>query len=69
MVDLFTREAIFQFLPSRKQELVLKAILNNIIWQRGVPASLKSDNAPELMQGIVRMIAEYLGIQQIVTGS
>ena len=44
--------------------LVLKAILNNIIWQRGVPASLKSDNAPELMQGIVRMIAEYLGIQR-----
>ncbi len=66
MVDLFTREALFQWLPSREQENVARTILRRIIFERGVPLSLKSDNAPELMKGIVKKICSYLNIQQIV---
>ncbi len=33
-----------------------------------VPDELRSDDAPELMQGIVRQVCAYLNIAQIVTG-
>jgi transposase InsO family protein len=68
IVDLFTREASFTYLKDRKQEKVLSTILKKIIYSRGVPKFIRSDNAPELMQGVVRQLCEYLGITQIVTG-
>jgi len=68
MVDLFTRETLLQWLPSREQSNVARTILRRIIFERGVPISLRSDNAPELMKGIVHKICAYLNIQQIVTG-
>ena len=68
IVDLFTREAMFEYLPNRGQELVAQALLNRIVFSRGVPLYLRSDNAPELMQGVAKQICEYLNIQQIVTG-
>ncbi len=44
-------------------------ILRRIVFERGVPLSLRSDNAPELMKGLVKTnICAYLNIQQIVTG-
>ena len=39
------------------------------LFSRGVPDELCSDNAPELIQGIVRQVCQYLDITQIVTGS
>jgi hypothetical protein len=54
MVDLFSRETMLEFLPDRKMERVCQAIMKRIIFSRGVPDELRSDNAPELMQGIVR---------------
>ena len=68
IVDLFTREATFTYLKDRKQEKVLSTILRKIIFDKGVPHFIRSDNAPELMQGVVRQLCEYLGIAQIVTG-
>ena len=68
MVDLFTREVLLQWLPSREQERVARTILRRIVFERGVPLSLRSDNAPELMKGVVKKICSYLNIQQIVTG-
>jgi hypothetical protein len=68
IVDLFTRETILQWLPSRKQEQVAHTILRRIIFERGVPLSIRSDNAPELMKGVIHKICKYLNIQQIVTG-
>ena len=50
MVDLFTREVFLQWLPSREQEKVVRTILRRIVFERGVPLSLRSDNAPELME-------------------
>ncbi len=49
---------------------VAKTILRRIIFERGVPISLRSDNASELMKGIlvVQKIDAYLNIHQIVTG-
>ncbi len=55
IVDLFTRETILTFLRSRTQENVARALLTNIIFQRGVPISLRTDNAPE------RTILSYRG--------
>ena len=68
MVDLFSRETMLEFLPDRKMERVCQAIMKRIIFSRGVPDELRSDNAPELMQGIVRQVCQYLDISQLVTG-
>ncbi len=48
MVDLFTRETILAHLNTRTQDNVAKTKIRNIIFQRGVPRSLRTDNAPEL---------------------
>ncbi len=48
VVDLFTRETMLCYLRYRNQDNVAKALIKNIIFQRGVPASLRTDNAPEL---------------------
>ena len=68
LVDLFTRETILEWLPSRKQDSVVRIIMRRIIFERGVPFSIRSDNAPELMKGVVRQICVYLNITQILTG-
>ena len=70
IVDLFTRETILTFLNNRTQDNVAKTILKYIIFQRGVPRSLRTDNAPELssLTGAVSSICEYLKIDQIRTG-
>ena len=57
IVDLFTRETILQWLPSRKQEQVAQIILRRVIFERGVPLSIRSDNAPELMKGVIKGFA------------
>jgi hypothetical protein len=69
IVDLFTRETILQWLPSRKQDKVAHTILRRVIFERGVPLPIRSDSAPELMKGAMqRIICSYLNIKQIVTG-
>jgi hypothetical protein len=68
MVDLFTRETLLEWLPSRKQNLVVQIVMRRIIFERGVPFSIRSDNAPELMKGVVRQLCSYLNISQILTG-
>jgi hypothetical protein len=68
IVDLFTRETILQWLPTRKQEQVAQIILRRVIFERGVPLSIRSHSAPELMKGVVQRICSYLNIRQIVTG-
>jgi hypothetical protein len=42
--------------------------MRRIIFERGVPHSFRSDNAPELMQGVVTQLCDYLNITQILTG-
>ena len=68
IVDLCTRETIFKYVTNRTQENVVRIVLNEIIFSRGVPLSISSDNTPELMQGLVQKVSKYLGIQQVVTG-
>jgi hypothetical protein len=68
MVDLFSRETMLEFLPSRKMEKVCPTIMKRIIFSRGVLDELRFGNGPELMQGIVRQVCAYLDIAQIVTG-
>jgi hypothetical protein len=70
IVDLFTRETILTHLNNRTQEGVALTILKHVIFQRGVPRSLRTDNAPELssLTGAVSAICEYLKIDQIRTG-
>jgi hypothetical protein len=68
--DLLTRETILTHLKNRTQDNVAKAIIRNIIFQRGVPRSIRTDNAPELasLTGAVSAVCEYLKIDQIRTG-
>ncbi len=70
IVDLFTRETILTHLSNRTQEGVALTILKHVSFQRGVPRSLRTDNAPELssLTGAVSAICEYLKIDQIRTG-
>ena len=67
-VDLCTREVLLWWLPDRQQKRVANALISGLIFRKGVPVTLKSDNAPELMQGVVRDINAYLNISQITTG-
>jgi hypothetical protein len=68
MVGLFFRETMLEFLLDRKMERVCQRIMKRTIFSRGVPSELRSDNAPELMQGIVWQVCQYFDIAQIVTG-
>jgi transposase InsO family protein len=70
IVDLFTREIMLIHLNRRTQDNVAQTILNTIIFQRGVPRTLRTDNAPELssLTGAVSAICEYLKISQIRKG-
>ena len=70
IVDLFTRETMLTYLNQRTQDKVAQTILTVIIFQRGVPRTLRTDNAPELasLTGAVSSICEYLKISQIRTG-
>jgi hypothetical protein len=65
IVDLFTRETILTHLDNRTQDNVALTLLKNVKFQRGVPRSLRTDNAPELssLTGAgVSAICEYLKI-------
>ncbi len=70
IVDPFTRETILTHLSNRTQEGVALTILKYVIFQRGAPRSLRTDNAQELssLTGAVSAICEYLKIDQIRTG-
>jgi hypothetical protein len=55
-------------MSSRNQDKVARALLSQIIFSRGVPTTLRSDSAPELVAGWVADINAYLGIDQVRTG-
>ncbi len=54
IVDLFSRETFLEYLPNRQQDGVCTALLRRTVYVKGVPKQKRSDNDPELMQGIVR---------------
>ena len=52
IVDHCTRETSLVFMTTRDMKKVATALLNKIIFIRGVPLTLRSDSAPELVAGI-----------------
>jgi hypothetical protein len=71
IVDLFTRETILTHLSKQgTKDNVAQTLLTHIIFERGVPRTLRTDNAPELssLTGTVSAICEYLKNSQIRTG-
>ena len=68
IVDHCTREAILVYMKTRDMHKVAAALLNNVIFIRGVPTTLRSDSAPELVAGVVGEINSYLNITHIKTG-
>ena len=68
IVDLCTRETILVHTTTRNQTKVAKALLSSIIFARGVPTTIGSDSAPELVAGWVGDINAYLNITQVQTG-
>ena len=68
IVDHCTRETILVFMTTRDMKKVATALLNKIIFIRGVPLTLRSDSAPELVAGIVMEINSYLNITHLRTG-
>ncbi len=67
-IDLVTREVCLWLLPNRKQDSVSRALLSGLVFVKGVPLAFRSDNAPELMSGLVSAMNHYLGVEQITTG-
>ena len=67
IVDLCTRETTLVFMTSRNQDKEARALLSQISFSRGVPTTLRSDSAPELVAGWVGDINAYLGINQVRT--
>ena len=68
IVDHCTRETILVHMKTRDMHKVAAALLNNVIFIRGVPTTLRSDSAPELVAGVVGEINSYLNITHIKTG-
>ena len=68
VVDLCTREVILRHTPTRDMNRVAKVLMDSIIFQRGVPLTLRSDNASEFVDGIVKEINQYLNIDHVRTG-
>ena len=68
IVDLCTREVILRHCKNRDQKSVANILLQSVIFQKGVPLTFRSDNAPELVDGIVKEINQYLSIKQVTTG-
>ncbi len=68
IVDHCTRETILVFMSSRNQDKVARALLSHIIFTRGVPTTIRSDSAPELVSGWVADINAHSGINQVRTG-
>ena len=68
IVDLCTREVTLCYMTSRSQDKVAQALLSQVIFCKGVPTTLRSDSAPELVEGWVADINAYLGIDQVRTG-
>ena len=58
-MDLLSRETMREFVfPNRTMESVYQTIIKRIIFVYArVPDELRSDNTPELMQGIARQVA------------
>ena len=67
-IDLCTREVLLWFTPSRSQEQVAKCLLTGLVFQKGVPLTLRSDAANEFINGVVKLLNSYLGITQVSTG-
>ncbi len=63
-INLVTREVCLWLLPNRKQESVSRALLSGLVFVKGVPLEFRSDNAPELMSGIVSAMNHYLGLNR-----
>jgi hypothetical protein len=58
MTDFLFRETMQEFLSNRTIESVYQTIIKRIIFiYARVPDELRSDNTSELMQGIVRQVA------------
>jgi hypothetical protein len=68
VIDLVTREVCLWLLPNPKQESVSRALLSGLVFVKRVPLEFRSDNAPELMSGLVSGMNHYLGVEQITTG-
>ena len=68
IVDLCTREVTLRYAKNRDQKTVANIIIENIIFQKGVPLTFRSDNAPELVEGVVKELNTYLGISHVKTG-
>ncbi len=66
-IDLVIREVCLWLLPNRKQESVARALLSGLLFVKG-PLEFRSDNAPELMSGLVLAMNHNLGVEQITTG-
>ena len=68
IVGLCTREVTLRYAKNRDQKTVVNIIIDNIIFQKGVPLTFRSDNAPELVEGVVKELNTYLGINHVKTG-
>jgi hypothetical protein len=67
-IDIVTREFCLWLLPNRKQKSVSKTLLSGLVFVfvKGVPLEFRSDNAPELISGLVSAMNHYLGILPFV---
>ena len=67
-IGVCTREVLLWFLQDRQQDKVVRALPTGLIFQKGVPMIFRSDEAGELVGGVVAVMNTYLGIEQISTG-
>ena len=63
-VDLCTRETAFRWVKTRNTNTAAKCLLNDLVFLKGAPLTLRPDNAQELMEGIAKELHTNLCIEQ-----
>ena len=61
-------ETTLWWVKTRDTNSAAKFLLNGLISLKGVPLTLRSDNAQEFVEGIVKELNTYLCIDQVKTG-
>ena len=67
VIDLFSRYVWYLALKDRKARTIVKALLEHIIFQRGIPSVFVNDNCRELVGSVVKELMDVMDCKQIVT--
>ncbi len=67
VIDMFSREVLFEPMMSRQADEVVSVLLRRVIHVKGVPVLLLSDEAREFVGKVLGGLTAALGVEHITT--